>query len=319
MHEDQKRIDELADGVLITGLAALEESDLASESPDEELEDGLDDVEDAEEVWDEFAGCDWRRDSNESLPVVEQSSGSAWKTMPEKGGTVEFQISDQAIRRVQTLKRRLAPVLEIVVPRVPRALGIDLQDHSWNDGASSFGAEPPLFDREAGSEMETVTKVPPVWDAEDEELAEELAAQTGAVPSDAEATALAGGLILHLLAPAPPEVKRLAPILVRRLVRLVRLFRRSSYSRPLVLALPTILRRTVASLMESLANSGQVGQRNASHALALETLWILERPRRTAVVLTRNQILRDRLRGRARGQGPGRDGDHPANTWRRTR
>ncbi len=326
VHEGHEGFDDRVADPRSEGLEALEGSDLAGEPFVEELEEGLDGgLAGTGAVWQDGTCREGRRqDFEEWAPAAESPRAPSTEEILGE----EPEILGRAPRRVRQLERRLAPVLEAIVPRVSRVLGVTFGDPLAEDELL-FGEQAALGhgDGEGGVALEPATG----WSAEDDALAEELAAQAGAAAGEIEASSLAGGLVVHLLASAPLEVKSLAPVLVRRIVRLVRLLRRSSRSRPLVLVVPAITRHTVASLMERLANGRRVSRRTASRTLAKEALRMLTRPRRAAVALTRNRILRGHLRRRLRrpssserlrgvaSDGPWKDDDArpPAESYRR--
>ena len=142
----------------------------------------------------------------------------------------------------------------------------------------------------------------PGLSAANEALAEDLAAAAATTESDAEAQSLVGGITIHIIAPAPFRVKSVAPIIIRRTARLVRKLRRSPRSRILIRTIPTITRRTVATLVRKARKGRPVNNRTAVRVLTKHTHRTLADPKRRATALARHRARR-RATLRARGAG----------------
>ncbi len=130
---------------------------------------------------------------------------------------------------------------------------------------------------------------------ESEALAEDLAAAAAAAPSDSDAQSLVGGITIHIIAPAPFQVKSVAPIIIRRNARLVRVLRRSPKKRVLIRTIPTITRRTVATLARKVRKGKPVTARTAIRVLKKHTRRTLASRRLRAIALARHRSRRRAL------------------------
>ncbi len=158
-------------------------------------------------------------------------------------------------------------------------------------------AEELEMEGESDSEDELGDLEVPGLSLEDYALAEDLAAQAAAAECDGEAQSLVGGITIHIIAPAPFKIKKVAPIIIRRTTRLVRLLRnKKTPGRVLVRTVPTIIRRTVGSLVRKGRKGKPVTKRTAVRVLAKQTRRVLSSPKRTAAALVRNRVKRARLR-----------------------
>lgn len=125
--------------------------------------------------------------------------------------------------------------------------------------------------------------------------------------SEAEAEAFIGALVplaARLIPKAASAVTRAAPQLVRGLSRATRTLRRNPQTRPLVRALPTVMRRTAISLARQAARGRQVTPRAAVRTLAGQTTRVVGNPQRCAQTLRRSRALDRRYHQAARPRTP---------------
>jgi hypothetical protein len=137
-------------------------------------------------------------------------------------------------------------------------------------------------------------------------MMEHLAHAAMEAESEAEAEAFIGALIplaARLIPRAAPVIARAAPGLVRAASGVVRTLRANPTTRPLVRAVPTILRRTTADIARQTAR-GPVSADRAVRTLARQTQQVLCNPGPRRSALQRNVAL-DRRYHRAAAQRPG--------------
>jgi hypothetical protein len=152
------------------------------------------------------------------------------------------------------------------------------------------------FDGEGDTEDELQATTVPGLSAVQEALAEEFAAESAETESDTEAEGLAGGVTVHIMSNAPIAVRRVSPILTRRSARLAQLLRRSPRTRPLLKTLPTITKKTAATLSAKAAKGKPITPRTAVRTMAKQTMRVMASPQRTATAIVKNDLHRRKLR-----------------------
>jgi hypothetical protein len=121
-------------------------------------------------------------------------------------------------------------------------------------------------------------------------LAESLATQAAESDSEAEASALLGGVTIHICTRAPVSVRRVSPTLLRCGNRLGRFLRRRRRTRPLVKAIPKIQKTAVKMLANHAAKGGKVTPKIAAKAMAKATVKTLGTPKAAAKSLANNAV-----------------------------
>jgi hypothetical protein len=141
--------------------------------------------------------------------------------------------------------------------------------------------------------------------ADEEALAEALLLEAGRVTSDTEAAALSGGITITITGPAPLAVRRIAPLLTRGTVTIVRALRSAPSTRPLTPVAGAIARSTVDALARRASAGHPVTPQVAAYVMARQTAETLGQPARIACAIARSAVLRRRLQApvhsRARG------------------
>ena len=126
-------------------------------------------------------------------------------------------------------------------------------------------------------------------------LAESLATQAAAAESDSEASALLGGVTIHIVTRAPVSVRRVSPVLVRGGNRLGCYLRKRRRTRPLVKAIPKIQKTAVKMLTNHAQKGGKVTPALAAKAMATATVKTLGSPRAAAKSLANNAVKSRRI------------------------
>jgi hypothetical protein len=112
--------------------------------------------------------------------------------------------------------------------------------------------------------------------------------------SEAEAEAFVGALVplaARLIPRVAPAIMRAAPQLIRGVARVTRTLRRNPATRPLVRAVPTIMRRTTANLARRVARGQPVTPQVAVRALAGQTARVLSSPQQCVHAYRRSRAL----------------------------
>jgi hypothetical protein len=163
-----------------------------------------------------------------------------------------------------------------------------------------------LREEELEYELEEETFANPIRRVYPDAMMEHLAHAAMETESEAEAEAFIGALVPLAARLAPrvaPVIARAAPGLVRAASGVVRTLRANPATRPLVRALPTILRRTTADIARQSAR-GPVPADRAVRTLARQTRQVLCNPAQRQRALQRNVAL-DRRYHRAAASRPG--------------
>lgn len=214
-------------------------------------------------------------------------------------------------KKVRRVARRVAPILKTIAPIAGKVVGGAFGGPAGMMAGSALGSLlGNLEDEEAFGEFEDfedgedsedelgATAIP--WlSGDNEALAELFAAEAAEAESEAEAQSLAGGITIHLIAPAPFAIKKVAPILTKRAARLTRLLRKSPSTRPLIKAIPTIQKKTVATLAKKAAKGKPVSPKSAVRVMAKQTRRVLASPKKTATAIVKNNLKRGRINKKA--------------------
>jgi len=145
-----------------------------------------------------------------------------------------------------------------------------------------------------GSPPEGEAEVNPLQRVHPEALMEHLGHAAAEAHNEGEAEALIGALIplaARLLPQIAPVILRAAPGLIPGVAVVARTLRRSPVTRPLVRTIPTIVRRTAASISQQVRQGRVVSPRSAVQTLARQTAQVLGSPSRTMAAWRRSRLL----------------------------
>lgn len=136
-----------------------------------------------------------------------------------------------------------------------------------------------------------------------EALAEMMAEMAAHEHHEGQAEAMIGGAVVTVLSPRDRRaLRRLLPHLVRGAAVLTRILRRRRATRPAVRAVPTIMRRTVATLKRQVAAGKPVTRKAAARAAAVEVQRVLANPAACAAAIRQN--VRSARSSRAGSRAP---------------
>jgi hypothetical protein len=197
--------------------------------------------------------------------------GSGWMTAP---GSSQRRLALSLAR--QALNRGL--------PTLRQTLGPDAAD--WLDGLSP--------QQEFEAELEGEFEISPIRRIYPDAMLEHLGHAAAATLSEAEAEALASAMIplaAQIRPKAAPALMRAAPGLVSGISGLVQGLRRSPATQPLVRVVPSIVRRTAASVARQAAGGAPATSEAAVRMLAQQTLRVLGSPQQSARAFRRSRAL----------------------------
>lgn len=182
----------------------------------------------------------------------------------------------------EELFRRLAR-LAAQAPESPALRGVGL-----TAARSALGDAQPEFDGEWESELNPIRRVYP------DALMEHLGHAAAEAETEAEAEAFVGALIplaARLIPRVAPAIMRTAPQLIRGVSRVARTLRRNPVTRPLVRAIPTVVRRTTADLARQVSRGRPITAQGAARTLARQTARVLGDPRRCVAAYRQSRAL----------------------------
>jgi hypothetical protein len=167
----------------------------------------------------------------------------------------------------------------------------------------------PQSEFEAEYEWEMEGELNPIRRVYPDALMEHLAHRAAEAESEAEAEAFIGALIplaARLLPRVAPAIMRAAPGLIRGVAGVARTLRRSPTTRPLVRAIPTIVRRTAANIAQQVGQGQPVTPQTAVRTLARQTAQVLSSPQQCVRAYQRARALDRRFHRAAGAAMPGR-------------
>ena len=129
-------------------------------------------------------------------------------------------------------------------------------------------------------------------DAEDDELAEAMADAASKAPSSTDAGSLAAASASAVTKKAPPKVKRVTPVISSASGRLAKVFRKHPKARVLTKAIPTIQKRTVATLTKKAAKGKPVTPKTCKRVMIKHTAKVLKSPMQISKAVAKNELKR---------------------------
>ncbi len=178
------------------------------------------------------------------------------------------------------------------------------------EGEYEFEGESEL---EGEFEFEGEYEINPQRRVYNEALMEHLGHAAAEAETEEEAEAFIGALVpvaARLATRAAPAIMRAAPQLMRGVSGVARTLMRSPTTRPLVRAIPNIVRGTVANVARQVARGQSVTPSGAVRTLARQTARVLSSPQRSVQAYRRSRALDTRFhrtpRRGATAAAPGR-------------
>jgi hypothetical protein len=176
-------------------------------------------------------------------------------------------------------------------------------------GALGTGLSTLLPEREYQGEFEWEFEgeLNPIRRVYSDALMEHLGHAAATARGEAEAEAFIGALVplaARLIPRAAPTIMRAAPSLIRAATGATQVLRRHPTFRPLVRTMPTVVRRTAASIAQQAAQGRPVTPQTAVRTLAQHTARVMSSPRQSVQAYQRSCAL-DRQYHRAAGANMG--------------
>lgn len=220
---------------------------------------------------------------------------------------LEYELEFEAEEEAEELLGRLASTgARAVGPQVLRRVGPAAARAALSGGMRTLGLLEGEFEGEFEGEYELERVLSPVRRVYPDALMEHFGHAAAEAESEAEAEAFIGALIplaARLLPRVAPAVMRAAPGLIRGASNVTRVLRANPTTRPLVRAVPTIVRRTVADIGRQAGAGRSVSPQQAVQTLARQTSRVLSSPQQRTQALRRSATLDRRYHRAARSCG----------------
>jgi hypothetical protein len=250
---------------------------------DEVLLDGMDDDEGFDESMDEYDEAERYYDDEGGDEIF----GGLRRIGRKIGGAAK-----RAARRLARIaKRKAASIGGVIGGAVAGPAGAAIGGKVGNFVKNLEDGE---LDYDSEDEMNASVLIP----ATDEESAEAMAASAArSIPSDAQA--LGGALTITIMSKAPMRVRFLAPTVAAAAGRIAKTLAADSRSRPLVKTVPTIVKKTYASLDRKTKKGKPVDRRTVARVMTKHAKKTLGSPKALAGALANNAVKRRRLNTKA--------------------
>jgi hypothetical protein len=145
------------------------------------------------------------------------------------------------------------------------------------------------FEVQGEGEREMVHEIASHELSHHEALAEVMAEAASHEVHEGEAEAMVGAAALTVISPRDRRaLRRVLPHMVRGTAILTRILRRRRATRPLVRAVPTIVRRTIKDLKKQAARGIPITRKRLATTAAKQVRRVLSSPRACAAAITRN-------------------------------
>jgi hypothetical protein len=145
------------------------------------------------------------------------------------------------------------------------------------------------FEDEQENEQEMVHEIAAHELTHNEAVAEMLAESASQERHEGEAEAMAGAATVTVISPRDRRaLRRILPHLVRGSAILTRILRRRRATRPMVRAVPTIVRRTVKDLKRQAAKGKRITRKTAARTAAKHVKRVLSSPKACTAAISRN-------------------------------
>jgi hypothetical protein len=210
----------------------------------------------------------------------------------------EFELEDeteQFFGKIGSFLKKAAPMLKkvakVAAPLVGGAI-LGPAGAALGKAAGAALGETELEDEledEQESEQEMAQEIAGHPLTHNEAVAEMLAESASQERHEGEAEAMVGAAAVTVISPRDRRaLRRILPHLIRGTAILTRILRRRRATRPMVRAVPTIVRRTVKDLKRQAAKGSPITRRKAARTAAKHVKRVLSSPKASAAAISRN-------------------------------
>jgi hypothetical protein len=207
--------------------------------------------------------------------------------------------TEEFFGKIGRFLKRAAPILKkvakVAAPIVGTAIGGPFGGMLGKAASSALGEEEGELEEEFETEAETESESEVVHEIAAQPLthnmavAEMMAEAASQAHGEGEAEAMVGASTVTVISPADRRaLRRILPHLVRGTAILTRILRRRRVTRPLVRAVPTVVRRTIRDLRRRAAKGVPITRRTAARIAAKQVRRVLGSPKACTAAIVRN-------------------------------
>jgi hypothetical protein len=227
------------------------------------------------------------------------------------GEADEFNFLKKAWSGIKKAGKTLAPIAKKLAPIAGKAIGgafggpagamlggkvgsfvSNLEDEELVlEGYNGYGD----YEDESDSEDEMNAEDFMEFEGEDEDVAEYMADIAAKAPNPIDSGAMAGAITITIASKAPLQVKAVSPTLSSGAARLTKLMKNNPATKPLVKVVPTIAKKTVATLARKAAKGKPVTPTTAKRVMAKQAMRVLSNPRELTKAIAKNEAKKRKV------------------------
>jgi hypothetical protein len=228
------------------------------------------------------------------------------------GEADEFGFLKKAWRGIKRAGKRLAPIAKRLAPIAGQAIGgafggpagamlggkvgsfaasLEDEELAGVEGYDGYGD----YEDESDSEDEMNAEDFMDFEAEDEDVAEYMCDVAAKAPKPIDSGAIAGAITNALASKAPLQVKAVSPTLSSAAARLTKVMKNHPATKPLLKVVPTIAKKTVATLAKKSAAGKPVTPMVAKRVMAKHAVRVLSNPRELTKAIAKHEAKKRKV------------------------
>lgn len=232
------------------------------------------------------------------------------------GEADEFSFLKKAWSGLKRVGKTLAPIAKRLAPLAGKAIGgafggpagamlggklgsfvsnLEDEELAGLNGYDGYGD----YEDESDSEDEMNAEDFMDFEGEDEDVAEYMADMAVRAPNPTDSGAMAGAITITIASKAPLQVKAVSPTLSSAAARMTKLMKNNTATKPLVKVVPTIAKKTVATLSKKAAKGKPVTPTTAKRVMAKHAIRVLSNPRELTKAIAKNEAKRRKVNMKA--------------------
>jgi hypothetical protein len=227
------------------------------------------------------------------------------------GEADEFGYLKRAWRRMKKAGKTLAPIAKKLAPVAGTVIGgafggpagamlggkLGSAAGGLEDEELSFEGYDDYGDYEGESDSEDEMNAEDYMDfeGEDEDVAEYMADVAVKAPNPVDSCAIAGAITNTIASKAPLQVKAVSPTLSSASARLTKVMKNNLATKPLVKVVPTIAKKTVATLARKAAKGKPVTPAIAKRVMAKQAIRVLSNPSELTKAIAKNEVKKRKV------------------------
>jgi hypothetical protein len=169
--------------------------------------------------------------------------------------------------------------------------GLEDEELAGLEGYDDYGD----YEGESDSEDEMNAEDYMDFEGEDEDVAEYMADVAVKAPNPVDSCAIAGAITNTIASKAPLQVKAVSPTLSSASARLTKVMKNNPATKPLVKVVPTIAKKTVATLARKAAKGKPVTPAIAKRVMAKQAMRVLSNPSELTKAIAKNEVKKRKV------------------------